>query len=191
MKVKFIKSASKQEDWIVDEKTEICFIGRSNCGKSSLINALAKQTVARSSSTPGRTQLVNFFDCVGFRLVDLPGYGFAMVSKKVKDYLQVIIQEYLLYRKNLFAVFQVCDANVITDDDARMSNFLQQRFINHFVILNKTDKHPMSTYQNNLARTARFLGIKIDNIIMVSAKKKTNIDLIEKKIKKTLAQIQK
>lgn len=191
MKVKFIKSASKQEDWIVDDKTEICFIGRSNCGKSSLINAIAKQTVARSSSTPGRTQLVNFFDSSKFRLVDLPGYGFASVSKKMKSYLEVIIQEYLLYRKNLFAVFQVCDANVITEDDARMSKFLQQRFINHFVILNKTDKHPISTYQNNLAKTARFLGTKIDSIFLVSAKKKTNIDLIEKKIKNIFSQIQK
>lgn len=157
MQVKFIKSASKPEDWIVDDKTEFCFIGRSNSGKSSIINAIAKKKVAKSSSTPGRTQLVNFFDCPKFRIVDLPGYGFAKVSKNTKLYFENIINEYLLHRKNLFGVFQICDANVLTEDDVEMCKFLQQRFINHFVVLNKIDKENISVYTNNLSKIRKIL----------------------------------
>ncbi|MDE7434159.1 MAG: ribosome biogenesis GTP-binding protein YihA/YsxC, partial [Mycoplasmoidaceae bacterium] len=94
-----------------DDKTEFCFIGRSNSGKSTIINAIANKKIAKSSSMPGRTQLVNFFDCGKYRIVDLPGYGFAKVSKESKKYLSLIIEEYLLHRKNLFGVFQICDAN--------------------------------------------------------------------------------
>ena len=191
MQIKFVKSASEQKDWIQDDKTEFCFIGRSNSGKSTIINAIANKKIAKSSSMPGRTQLVNFFDCGKYRIVDLPGYGFAKVSKESKKYLSLIIEEYLLHRKNLFGVFQICDANVITQEDLEMSKFLQQRFINYFVILNKTDKHPLNTYTNKLATYSRMFGIKFDNFFFVSAKNKMNIALIPKMIKKFLEQINK
>ena len=77
----FIKSCFSTKDWMNDDKREICFIGRSNVGKSSLINALANAKIAKTSNTPGRTQLANFYDFEKFRLIDLPGYGFAKVSK--------------------------------------------------------------------------------------------------------------
>lgn len=191
MEIKFIKSASKQEQWIQDEKTEFCFIGRSNSGKSSLINAIANKTIAKSSSTPGRTQLVNFFDCGKYRIVDLPGYGFAKLSKASQTNLNSIIQDYLLYRKNLFGVFQICDANVITEQDVKVCKFLQQRFINHFIILNKTDKHPISKYTNNITKYSRLFNVKLNNIIFVSAKTKKNVAVVSKIIKKVLEQIQK
>lgn len=191
MKISFIKSASKIEDWIQDDVTEFCFIGRSNTGKSSLINSLANEKVAYSSSKPGRTNVVNFFNCGKFRIIDLPGYGYARASKSQIIYFDTLINDYILHRKNLFGVFQICDANVITDADARMSKFFNERFINHFIVLNKTDKMPLSNYQNNMAKICKFLNVNFDKVILVSAKKKIGINEINLKIKQALATINK
>lgn len=189
MKISFIKSASKIEDWIQDDVTEFCFIGRSNTGKSSLINALANAKVAHSSSKPGRTNVVNFFNCGKFRIIDLPGYGYAKASKSQIKFFDTLINDYILHRKNLFGVFQICDANVITEEDAKMSKFFNERFINHFIVLNKTDKMPLSKYQNNMPKVCKFLNVNFDKIILASAKKKTGINEINSKIKQALVSI--
>jgi GTP-binding protein len=127
----FIKSATCNQDWIKDQVSEICFVGRSNVGKSTLINVLANQAIAKTSKTPGRTQVVNFYDFGKYRLVDLPGYGFMIGSHKLKHQVSDIINEYLSSRANLYVVFQVCDANVITELDASMSLYIQKYFKNH------------------------------------------------------------
>ncbi len=179
---KFIKSAQNKSQFITDKTLEICFIGRSNVGKSSLINAIAKQNIARSSNTPGRTQLVNFFDFGKYRLVDLPGYGFAKVSKSKKEELVYVIEDYLSDRANLVAVFQLCDINVITNDDAEMSVWFENNYKNHIVVLNKVDKANRSYFDNNKVKIAKFLNVSVDRLIPVSAKSGTNISQLEKKI---------
>lgn len=172
----FIKSAASIKDWINDTKKEICFVGRSNVGKSSLINALANKSIAKTSNTPGRTQLANFFDFNKYRIVDLPGYGFAMVDKSKKVELLNIINEFLVNRKNLVCVVQVCDINVITPKDVEMSNFLEETFGNHLIVLNKMDKHSKSHFDNNKIKIANYLQVDVEQLIPVSAKKRINID---------------
>ncbi len=184
----FIKSASKETDWINDGKVEICFIGRSNVGKSSLINALAKQDISRTSNTPGRTQLVNFFDFGNFRLIDLPGYGYAKVNKSKKEELNQMIESYLINRKNLYAVFQICDCNIITDRDKAMANFLRSKFSNFYVILNKIDKESKSFFDNNISKISSYLNLNKDLFIPISAKKKTNINKLENIIENIIKQ---
>ena len=100
----FIKSAAEYEQCPKSTKPEFAFVGRSNVGKSSLINLLVggRNPLAKVSSKPGKTRLINFFD-IGDRwtLVDLPGYGYAKVSRSAKDVFQAIVSDYLLERENL------------------------------------------------------------------------------------------
>lgn len=179
--MKFIKSVEQPKDFIKDDKKEICFIGRSNVGKSSLINALANnKSLAKTSSTPGRTRLINYFDADEYRLVDLPGYGFAKLSKQEQNKIQKIIEDYVVESKNLHAIFQVCDANVITMLDEQMSEYFSKNIDNHFIVLNKIDRNNISKYKNNLNKISEYLSVDIDKIIMVSAKKRINIDELNK-----------
>ncbi|WP_412032226.1 ribosome biogenesis GTP-binding protein YihA/YsxC [Malacoplasma muris] len=171
----FIKSAESPRDWISDTKKEICFIGRSNVGKSSLINTLANNNIAKTSNMPGRTQLVNFFDFGKYRVVDLPGYGFANVSKSKQLDLLNIINTYLTQRENLICVFLVCDINVITEKDVEMVDFLSNNFPNFYILLNKSDKYSKSHFDNNKIKIASYLNVDVDKLIPISAKKKTNI----------------
>nr|WP_318032053.1 ribosome biogenesis GTP-binding protein YihA/YsxC [Ureaplasma sp. ES3154-GEN] len=184
--MKFLKSAPTKQEWIQDDKVEICFIGRSNVGKSSLINALANQKIAKTSNTPGRTQLVNFFDLPDYRLVDLPGYGFAKVNKDQKTNLTMMIDQYLTQRTNLKAVFQICDLNVLTDIDAQMSIFFQNQKYDHFLVLNKADKANKSYFHNHLHQITKMFQIKPEQIILVSAKNKTNIDFLKRLMKSVI-----
>ncbi len=181
--MKFVKSAENPCDYIKDDKKEICFIGRSNVGKSSLINALANQNhLARTSANPGRTQVVNYFDAGDYRLVDLPGYGFAKANKETQKKIQQIIENYIVESPNLHAVFQVCDANVITTLDEQMAAYFQDNIIHHYVILNKIDKQNISTYQNQLSKISQYLSVPVDHFILVSAKTKRNIEILKKTI---------
>src|ERR1043165_2293408 len=99
----FLKSALKESDWPHDQTPEIAFLGRSNVGKSSLINSLLGVSgLARTSSTPGRTQLLNFFLINRrFRFVDLPGYGYAKAPRTVKSEWSAAAEEYLAQRRQL------------------------------------------------------------------------------------------
>lgn len=174
--MKFIKSAQTPDQYILDDVPEVCFIGRSNVGKSSLINALAKEKIAKTSSTPGRTQLVNFFDFGKYRLVDLPGYGFARLSKSEQIKISNICRDYFSISKNLRLIVQVCDANVITEQDQEMSTYFKTiKNANHIVVLNKIDKEKMYRYQNNMHNVLKYLGIDIEHVILVSASKNVNI----------------
>lgn len=185
--VKFIKSAADESGWINDAKNEVCFIGRSNVGKSTLINAITSTKIARTSNTPGRTQLINFFDMGNYRLVDLPGYGYAKVSQTKKLELSDMIIDYLNKRENLKLVFQVCDANVITPLDLDMANFLKSIFHeNHYIILNKIDKESKSFFHNNKHKFVDYLELDIERFIPVSAIKKTNITEIYNIIKNNI-----
>lgn len=107
----FIKSSKSYEDWVEENQNEICFIGRSNVGKSSLINALFKTKTVKVGKTPGKTQLINFFkDEFGNSVVDLPGYGYAKLSKNQQNEISEMIYQYISRRKSLTKIFLLIDS---------------------------------------------------------------------------------
>ncbi|QQG36467.1 MAG: YihA family ribosome biogenesis GTP-binding protein [Micavibrio aeruginosavorus] len=122
---------------------EIAFAGRSNVGKSSLINALTgRKTLARTSDTPGRTQQLNFFDLGGhFFLVDMPGYGYAKVSKAQKKQWNYLIRDYLRGRQTLRNVLVLIDSrHGLKDSDEELMDMLDECAVPYRVVLTKADK---------------------------------------------------
>ena len=143
--VRFLKSATSPTHYPQHLLPEIAFIGRSNVGKSSLLNVLAnKKNLARISNTPGRTQLINFFvinEMVCF--VDLPGYGFAKVPDAVRRRWQPMIEAYLRQREQLKSVVLLLDArHVPSQHDIRMRQWLQAQQIPTIFVATKIDKIP-------------------------------------------------
>jgi GTP-binding protein len=139
----FIKSAVKPKDFPPAELPEVAFVGRSNVGKSSLINVLSgRKALVRTSSTPGRTQLINFFDINGIlTLVDLPGYGYAKAPPDVRKQWGPMIETYLAKRENLKAVVLILDIRRIpSDGDLEMLGWLQRYNIPPIIVLTKCDK---------------------------------------------------
>jgi len=123
--------------------SEIAFAGRSNVGKSSLVNALTgRTTLAKVSNTPGRTQQLNFFDLGGhIMLVDMPGYGYAKVSKDVRENWDHLIFEYLRGRPNLRTVLIMIDSrHGLKDSDKHLMGLLDKAAVNYRIILTKADK---------------------------------------------------
>lgn len=124
------------------EMSEIAFAGRSNVGKSSLINAIMGRKIAHVSHTPGRTQQLNFFE-VGrhFWLVDMPGYGYAKVSKTMKASWDILIKDYLVGRPNLRVCFLLVDSrHGLKDSDKAMMKMLDQAAVAYRIILTKSDE---------------------------------------------------
>jgi GTP-binding protein len=139
----FIKSAVKPKDFPPADLPEVAFVGRSNVGKSSLINVLAgRKALVRTSSTPGRTQLINFFDINGIlTLVDLPGYGYAKAPPDVRKQWGPMIETYLAKRENLKTVVLILDIRRIpSDGDLEMLGWLQRYNIPPIIVLTKCDK---------------------------------------------------
>ncbi|MDC0297027.1 ribosome biogenesis GTP-binding protein YihA/YsxC [Crocinitomicaceae bacterium] len=137
-----------------DEKPEFAFIGRSNVGKSSLINMLTgKKKLAKTSSTPGKTQLINHFVInENWYLVDLPGYGYAKASKKSRNNWEQFISEYLLHRKNLLTTFVLIDARLEPQKiDLEFMNWCGGKGIPFSIIFTKSDKLSSSALQKNLS----------------------------------------
>jgi GTP-binding protein len=143
MNVTFITSAFKENQYPQDDLPEIAFAGRSNVGKSSLINVLVnRKGLARTSSRPGRTQSLNFFMVNGnLFLVDLPGYGFARVPVSVKQSWQRMVESYLKKRGNLRAVVVIMDIRRgVMPGDADLLAWLRHYDIPVLPVLTKTDK---------------------------------------------------
>lgn len=141
--VEFVGSYPKSKDLAVSGKPEFCFWGRSNVGKSSLINYLCgRKEVARISSTPGKTQCFNLFEIDGsFLLMDLPGYGYAKVSKKKKEFWLREIENYLKSRTNLCMVFLLIDISIEPQAiDIEKINTLGKEGIPFYILFTKSDK---------------------------------------------------
>ncbi|MEN6468557.1 MAG: ribosome biogenesis GTP-binding protein YihA/YsxC [Smithella sp.] len=139
----FIKSAVWPAQYPPATMPEIAFVGRSNVGKSSLMNTLVgRKKLAKTSNTPGRTQLINFFDINGaISFVDLPGYGFAKVSQSVKKDWGNMIETYLRERQNLAMVIFILDIRRDpSDDDLSLRAWLEEYHIPYISILTKVDK---------------------------------------------------
>lgn len=139
----FLTSATSARDCPPDRGREVAFAGRSNAGKSSAMNALVQQgALARTSKTPGRTQLINFFAVdPERRLVDLPGYGYAKVSSSVRERWQEGLEDYLEHRESLVALVLVMDIrHPLTDFDTMMLEWCMTRGLPAHCLLTKADK---------------------------------------------------
>jgi GTP-binding protein len=143
MKVTFLKSATRIEELPEGNKPHVAFVGRSNVGKSSLLNDLAgTKDLARVSATPGRTQTINLFDVESrFFLIDLPGYGYAKASKASRDRFNDMVRDYIWQAQQLKLVMLVIDARLgPTDLDRDMMAYLESGKIPFTIIANKIDK---------------------------------------------------
>ena len=186
--VDFITSAVRRSQYPTDEKPEFLLVGRSNVGKSSFINTLVyRKSVARISFIPGKTQTLNFYLInKSFYLVDVPGYGFAKVSKKLKNKFGIIIEDYLKERDNLKQVFMLVDfRHKPTEDDVLMYNYLKYYNIPVTIIATKTDKVSRNSYDKNIKIIKETLNlIDTDDLILFSVISKTGkIDVHDKILK--------
>ncbi|AHF61238.1 putative GTP binding protein [Spiroplasma mirum ATCC 29335] len=140
----YLTSAVDKKGWINDEVKEICFLGKSNVGKSSFINMLTnRRQLAKVSQTPGKTRMLNFFSINNnqFRIVDAPGYGFAKVNNQQKLVFSKMMEEYLLSRSNLVFVCLLVDLrHNPTSNDITMYEYLQHYQIPIVIIGTKLDK---------------------------------------------------
>ena len=169
---KFIKSVADANKILIDNFKQVAFVGRSNVGKSSLINMLSSnKKLARTSSTPGRTRLINYFLINNeFYLVDLPGYGYAKASKVEVDSWQSLLEPYLLNNEKLKCVCVLIDSRIKpTELDKQMINFLCYYNIPFIVIATKCDKIPKSKVKPEMLKLANFLGLAKDNIFPSSS----------------------
>ncbi|MBE5736294.1 MAG: YihA family ribosome biogenesis GTP-binding protein [Clostridiales bacterium] len=168
---KFVTSATDCKK-MEGDNPEIAFVGRSNVGKSSLINMLTKQKkLCKTSGTPGRTRLINYFlinDNVYF--VDLPGYGYAKASKTEVDGWQSMIEPYLVENENLKCVAMLIDSRIEpTAQDKQMLKFLNYYQIPFVIIATKCDKFGKSQVKPQMQKLANSLGVGKDNIFPTSS----------------------
>ena len=186
---KFTGSYPTSEDLPLDEGTEIAFCGRSNCGKSSILNALTNnKKLAKTSKTPGRTQAINFFDIdsIGeFKIVDLPGYGYAKVSKKMRSEWGKEIEKYLMTRKSLNALCIIMDIrHPFKEDDLKLIDWCETKDLPMILLLNKADKlsnNKASQITLNAQKNLQKLSTK-HHVIATSATNKTGIAALLEKI---------
>jgi GTP-binding protein len=179
--LKFIASARRHQT-LPSSPAEVAFVGRSNVGKSSLINALANQRqLARVSKTPGRTQLINLFALPnGSTVVDLPGYGYAKVPGKEKAGWQAMIEDYLIEREPLQLVFVLVDGEIgPTPLDIQMLDWLHQADVPHAIVATKADKVKPSRAAGRRQQLARGCGLEEGDIMWVSASQGTGIKALQ------------
>lgn len=175
---KFITSAAQPSDFPPSGKPELAVVGRSNVGKSSLINALVGQDgLARTSRTPGRTRLVNWFEVDGkFHLVDLPGYGYAEVKKDMRESWRPLIETYLAKREALAGVLLLIDVRRgVQEEELDFIPWLAERAIPVVVALTKSDKLVKSKRTLEVMKAKKELALKRDPIA-VSAQTGEGID---------------
>ncbi|MGZ8184931.1 MAG: ribosome biogenesis GTP-binding protein YihA/YsxC [Methylobacter sp.] len=178
---KFVNSAPLLTNAPPDQGREVAFAGRSNAGKSSAINTLTRQNaLARISKTPGRTQMLNFFEInEQLRFVDLPGYGYAKVPVAIKKKWHELMENYLTHRKSLCGIILVMDVrHPLTEFDRQMVEWCDHTGLPLHVLLTKADKLTYGAAKNTLLQVQR----ELDNmafpltIQLFSALKKTGID---------------
>ena len=185
MRFKFLTSAANMKGIPFGDRPEIAFVGRSNAGKSSLINALANQKVALVSQKPGKTRLLNFFDVDGdFRAVDMPGYGFAHRSDKEQEQWRQLIEGYLAQREVLRSVILVMDIRRKWDEDEEiLVDWLGREQIPLILVLNKADKVGKNEQRSRpkmLKEELQKSGLTDVKVIALSAVKKTGMDQFKK-----------
>jgi GTP-binding protein len=187
---RFVKSATRPDEFPRDQRPEIAFCGRSNIGKSSLLNTLTNaHGLARTSSSPGRTQTINFF-LIDERMyfVDLPGYGYARVPKAIKSTWGAMIEGYLGNREQLKLTLMLVDSRMPpTESDVLMKQWLDHHRIPNAMILTKADKISRNQLNQALRTGAKTLNTK--EIIPFSAVTGTGKDEILTRIRAALDHI--
>jgi GTP-binding protein len=177
----FITSAVKPDQYPPAEGPEIAFAGRSNVGKSSLINCLVnRKRLVKTSSTPGRTQLINFFSInAAFNLVDLPGYGYARVPEKVRRQWGPMVERYLSSRTTLKGVVLLMDIRRRPgEEEGNLLSWLFDRQIPCLPVLTKADKLSKTKQRKQALSIAAHLGIPAEDMILFSAKTRLGKDKI-------------
>ena len=175
-----VVSAIRKEQYPAEGLPEIALVGRSNVGKSSATNALLnRRNFARTSQTPGKTRTINFYKINNeFYFVDIPGYGYAKVSKSEKDKWGVIMERYLQDRQELCAIFLLVDIrHEPTNDDVMMYEWIKHFGYNCVVIATKADKISRGQYQKHISIIRKKLQLEKDEkVIPLSSSKKTGVE---------------
>lgn len=192
-KASYVKGAATYSQCIVSDLPQIAIAGKSNVGKSSLINFLVNDgKLARTSKLPGRTRLINYFLInegreAEFLLADLPGYGFAKVSDAEKLKWADLLEKYLANEQMLKHVFFLVDIrHDPTKDDATMYNYLFYNNVPFTIVATKSDKLPKSQVKNRCRAIANFLKVGADNVIPVSSLNKIGKEAVLGKIEQIL-----
>lgn len=170
MQAKFITSAATEAQFLRPEKPMIAVCGKSNSGKSTLINLLAnRKGLAKTSSAPGRTRLVNYFDFGDFWLADLPGYGYAAVSRSEKEKWGKTLDKFFERKEDIRHVFVLSDIRRDPSaDDLQMLTFLNYHIIPFTVIATKSDKLSRMKRKERVRALAQAFGLGTENVIAVS-----------------------
>ena len=172
--------AVKPSQYPPENLKEIAFAGRSNVGKSSLLNLLTgRKKLARVSGSPGKTRTINFYVINNeFRIVDLPGYGYAKVSKSVSEQWGDMMEKYLSGRQNLIKVIQLVDIrHAPSRQDVEMYEYLRYYGLDGIVVATKADKVSKNQIPRQLKQIRQTLGLGKDDIVIpVSALKRTGYD---------------
>jgi GTP-binding protein len=180
----FELSAYEPSQICASDKPEIVFSGKSNVGKSSMINRLiVRKRLARVSSAPGKTASVNFYNCGAFRLVDLPGYGYAKVSKQEQKHWSELVEGYLGGERNISLVVQLVDArHAPSVGDRQMIDYLSKRRLPFVVVLTKTDKLKSTELAKRRLEVPQELGLSDAEIIFTSAETSLGFEELKKLI---------
>jgi len=183
--VEFYRAAYKAEDFPADERPQFAMIGRSNVGKSSLINALLnRKAVARVSQTPGKTQAIHFYLVNGrFYIVDLPGYGYAKVPKTMMRSWGELVRGYLESAEALRLMFLLIDARRVPGEhDLQMHRWARETSIEERIVMTKSDKLSSAQLARSRAAVAADLEIDPREIIPFSAVTKTGAHEVRREI---------
>ena len=185
---KFVTSAAREEQFLKPEKPMIAVCGKSNSGKSTLINLLAgRKGLAKTSAAPGRTRLVNYFDFGEFLLADLPGYGYAAVSKEEKTKWAKTLDGFFARKEDIAHVFVLSDIRRDpSEDDLQMINFLNYHILPFTVIATKSDKLSRMKIKERVRKVAQGYGLGEGNVLAVSGLTGDGKDALLKKIQTIL-----
>ena len=169
---KFITSVNDADKFYRTDKPVIAVAGKSNVGKSSLINMLGQnKKLARTSDTPGRTRLINYFDFGGFVLADLPGYGYAKVSREEKERWGALMDEFFATQELALVISLVDIRHLPTADDETMVGYLYARALPFVLVATKADKLSRANVKPQLMKIAAALKVGIGDVIPSSAEK--------------------
>ncbi|MCT4509407.1 MAG: ribosome biogenesis GTP-binding protein YihA/YsxC [Tepidibacter sp.] len=186
-----VMSAVNRDQYPVEGIPEVAFVGRSNVGKSSSINSLLnRRNFARVSQTPGKTRTINFYLINNeFFFVDLPGYGYAKVSKTEKAGWGKIMERYLTGRDELCRIYLLVDIrHEPTNDDKAMYDWIKYFGYDCTVVATKADKIARGKHQKHMSIIKKKLGLTVEKIIPVSSLKKTGFDILWEDITDTYSE---